>query len=125
MEILKDELAALAEKYGDERRTEITSDEGEFTIEDLIAEEEMVVTISHSGYIKRTSVVDVPASSGAAGSGSTAQTLKDEDFIEHLFIASHARLHPRSSPTTGAASGSRCTRSRRRGARRRASRSST
>src|SRR5262249_19762741 len=54
--VLKDELTDVMKKYGDERRTEITSDEGEFTIEDLIAEEEMVVTISHSGHIKRTSV---------------------------------------------------------------------
>ncbi|HEY2162629.1 MAG TPA: DNA topoisomerase (ATP-hydrolyzing), partial [Gemmatimonadaceae bacterium] len=53
MKVLKDELTEVAKKFGDERRTEITSDDGEFTIEDLIAEEEMVVTISHSGYIKR------------------------------------------------------------------------
>src|ERR1043165_345753 len=56
MALLKDELADVSKRFGDERRTEITSDEGEFTIEDLIAEEEMVVTISHTGYIKRTSV---------------------------------------------------------------------
>src|SRR6266446_2899900 len=56
MKIIRDELQQVASKYGDERRSEITSDEGEFTIEDLIAEEDMVITISHSGYIKRTSV---------------------------------------------------------------------
>src|ERR671937_579702 len=56
MKIIRDELSSVADKYGDERRTEITSDQGEFTIEDLIAEEDMVVTVSHSGYIKRTSV---------------------------------------------------------------------
>src|SRR5689334_23835784 len=56
MKIIRDELSTVADKYGDERRSEITSDEGEFTIEDLIAEEDMVITISHSGYIKRTSV---------------------------------------------------------------------
>src|SRR2546423_7302497 len=56
MKIIRDELQEVATKYGDERRSEITSDEGEITIEDLIAEEDMVITISHSGYIKRTSV---------------------------------------------------------------------
>src|SRR6266568_3231101 len=56
LKIIRDELQEVANKYGDERRSEITSDEGEFTIEDLIAEEDMVITISHSGYIKRTSV---------------------------------------------------------------------
>ncbi|WP_348235504.1 hypothetical protein, partial [Salmonella enterica] len=56
MAIMKAELARVAETYGDARRTEITSDQGEFTIEDLIAEEDMVVTVSHTGYIKRTSV---------------------------------------------------------------------
>src|SRR3982750_1393165 len=54
MALLKSELQEISQKYGDERRSEITSDEGEFTIEDLIADEEMVITISHSGYITRT-----------------------------------------------------------------------
>src|SRR6185503_7190773 len=56
MKLMKEELNEVVKKYGDERRSEITSDEGEFSVEDLIAEEKMVVTISHSGYIKRTSV---------------------------------------------------------------------
>jgi DNA gyrase subunit A len=87
MKVLKEELTDIAKKYGDERRTEITSDEGEFTIEDLIAEEEMVVTISHSGYIKRTSV-STYKKQRRGGRGNNGASLKEEDFIEHLFIAS-------------------------------------
>src|SRR5687768_4730082 len=87
MKLMKDELTDAAKRYGDERRTEITSDEGEFTVEDLIAEEDMVVTISHSGYIKRTSVSNYKRQR-RGGKGLNGQNLKDEDFIEHLFIAS-------------------------------------
>jgi DNA gyrase subunit A len=87
MKIMTDELMALSNKYGDDRRTEITSDEGEFTIEDLIAEEDMVVTVSHSGYIKRTSV-STYKKQRRGGRGLNGQGLKDEDFVEHLFIAS-------------------------------------
>jgi DNA gyrase subunit A len=87
MALLKTELQQIAAKYGDERRTEITSDEGEFTIEDLIADEEMVITISHSGYIKRTSV-STYKKQRRGGRGLNGQALKDEDFIQHLFVAS-------------------------------------
>ena len=87
MVLLKDELKTVAAKYGDERRTEITSDEGEFTIEDLIAEEDMVVTISHSGYIKRTSV-STYKKQRRGGRGNNGATLKEDDFVEHLFVAS-------------------------------------
>jgi len=87
MHIMTEELQQLSAKYGDDRRTEITSDEGEFTIEDLIAEEDMVVTVSHSGYIKRTSV-STYKKQRRGGRGLNGQGLKDEDFVEHLFIAS-------------------------------------
>jgi DNA gyrase subunit A len=87
MALLKAELQQIATKFGDERRTEITSDEGEFTIEDLIADEEMVITISHSGYIKRTSV-STYKKQRRGGRGLNGQALKDEDFVQHLFVAS-------------------------------------
>ena len=87
MTILKEELQEIAARFGDARRTEITSDEGEFTIEDLIAEEDMVVTVSHTGYIKRTSV-STYKKQRRGGRGLNGQGLKEEDFIEHLFIAS-------------------------------------
>jgi DNA gyrase subunit A len=85
--VMKEELAKVAEQFGDARRTEITSDQGEFTIEDLIAEEDMVVTISHSGYIKRTSV-STYRKQRRGGRGRSGQDLKDNDFIERLFIGS-------------------------------------
>jgi DNA gyrase subunit A len=87
MALLKSELEDVMKRFGDARRTEIISDEGEFTIEDLIAEEEMVVTISHTGYIKRTSVSSYKKQR-RGGRGNNAATMKEEDFVEHLFIAS-------------------------------------
>jgi DNA gyrase subunit A len=87
MSIMRSELQEAVKRYGDERRSEITSDEGEFTIEDLIAEEDMVITISHSGYIKRTSV-STYRKQRRGGRGLSGQGLKEEDFIERLFIGS-------------------------------------
>src|SRR5579883_1622870 len=87
MKLVKEELTRIAEEYGDERRSEITSDEGEFTIEDLIAEEDMVITVSHSGYIKRTAV-STYRRQRRGGRGLSGQDLKDQDFVEHLFIGS-------------------------------------
>jgi DNA gyrase subunit A len=87
MRIIREELLDTVKKYGDERRSEITSDEGEFTIEDLIAEEDMVITISHAGYIKRTSV-STYRKQRRGGRGLSGAGLKDEDFIEKLFIGS-------------------------------------
>jgi DNA gyrase subunit A len=87
MDIMKEELRSVAAEYGDARRTEITSDQGEFTIEDLIAEEDMVVTISHSGYIKRTSV-SLYRRQRRGGRGKSGADLKDTDFIERLFVGS-------------------------------------
>src|SRR5687768_6276580 len=87
MNIMREELQEIAKRFGDERRSEITSDEGEFTIEDLIAEEDMVITVSHSGYIKRTSVTTYKRQR-RGGRGNNGQQLKEEDFVEHLFIGS-------------------------------------
>lgn len=85
--IIKDELSELKKKYGDERRTEIVGDVEELNIEDLIAEEDVVVTISHGGYIKRLPV-SAYRKQKHGGKGSTGAEVRDEDFIEHLFIAS-------------------------------------
>ncbi|MDQ3698918.1 MAG: DNA gyrase subunit A [Gemmatimonadota bacterium] len=87
MQIMKDELQAIAAKFGDERRTEITSDQGEFTIEDLIAQEDMVVTVSHTGYIKRTPVTTYRRQR-RGGTGANGGDLKTDDFVEHLFVGS-------------------------------------
>ncbi len=87
MQIIKDELGEMKERYGDERRSEIEHSADEFTAEDMIPDEEMVITISHEGYIKRTPLVDY-RTQGRGGVGSKAATSKDDDFTEHLFIAS-------------------------------------
>ncbi|MDT3695345.1 MAG: DNA gyrase subunit A [Ignavibacterium sp.] len=85
--IIKDELLILKEKYGDERRTEIIKDYKEFSLEDIIAEEDVVVTISHGGFIKRFPVSGYRRQ-GRGGKGVTGAGTKEDDFIEHMFVAS-------------------------------------
>jgi DNA gyrase subunit A len=92
MGIIKDELAALKSDFGDERRTEILDETTDLTIEDLLADEEMVVTITRSGYIKRTHVESY-RSQKRGGKGVTGMETKEEDIVEDLFVAStHAFL---------------------------------
>ena len=81
------ELQALKETYGDERRTQIVEEEGEIRLEDMLADEEMVVTISHGGYIKR-SPLTLYRSQRRGGKGSTGMATKEEDYVEYLFVAS-------------------------------------
>ncbi len=91
-DVIRDELNAVKEEYGDERRTEIRSSESDLTAEDLINEEDMVVTVSHAGYAK-TQSLDVYQAQRRGGRGKAATTVKDEDFVEHLLIAhSHETL---------------------------------
>ena len=87
MTIVKKELEELAKKYGDDRRTEIASEITDFSLEDLIAEEEVVVTVSHEGYIKRMPV-DTYRMQRRGGRGIAGMATKDEDWVEHLFTAS-------------------------------------
>src|SRR3954469_19435391 len=87
MAILKEEMDEVAGTFGDDRRTEIVADQGEFTVEDLIAEEDMVITISHSGYIKRIPITTYKRQR-RGGRGLTGADLKAADWVEHLFIAS-------------------------------------
>ncbi|MCC6398802.1 MAG: DNA gyrase subunit A [Bacteroidetes bacterium] len=87
MQIIREELQQIKEKYGDERRTEIVYKAEEFSIEDMIAEEQVVITISHSGYIKRSPVSGYRRQS-RGGRGSSGASTKEDDFIEAMFIAS-------------------------------------
>lgn len=86
-EIIKDELLELKKKYGDERRTEIVKQAEEFSVEDMIAEEDVVITISHNGFIKRSPVSSYRRQ-GRGGRGVTAAVTREDDFIEHMFVAS-------------------------------------
>ncbi len=87
MKIIKDELFEIKEQYGDERRTAIEYEAGEFNPEDFYADEDMVVTISHLGYIKRTPVTEYKKQ-GRGGVGVKGGNTRDQDFLEHMFIAS-------------------------------------
>ncbi|HUL43953.1 MAG TPA: DNA gyrase subunit A [Bacteroidota bacterium] len=87
MQIIKDELAEIRKNYGDERRTEVVYKAEEFSVEDMIAEEDVVITISHSGFIKRFPVSGYRRQA-RGGKGVTGATTKEDDFIEHMFIAS-------------------------------------
>ncbi|MBU4140823.1 MAG: DNA gyrase subunit A [Candidatus Omnitrophica bacterium] len=87
LEIIKEELEELKKKFGDERRTQIVGEAEELEIEDLIAEEDVIITISHSGYIKRLPV-SAYRKQRHGGRGVSGMETKEEDFVEHLFIAS-------------------------------------
>ena len=86
MEIIKDELLQLQDRYGDERRTDIVHSAEDITIEDMIPNEAVVLTISHQGYMKRTQLVEY-RTQGRGGVGSRGVSTKEDDFTEHLFIA--------------------------------------
>ncbi len=87
MAILKEELGEMVKKFGDGRRTEIVADQGDFTVEDLIAEEDMVITISRTGYIKRIPVTTYRRQR-RGGRGLNGMGTKEDDWVEHLFVAS-------------------------------------
>src|SRR5919106_1695979 len=92
MQIIVDELKAVREKYGDERRAEIVDATGEINIEDLIAEEDMAITVSNTGYIKRTAI-STYRGQRRGGKGRIGMRTRDEDFVNHLFVAStHAYI---------------------------------
>ena len=120
--ILKSELEALAKKFGDERRTEIVADQGDFSVEDLIADEDMVITITHTGYVKRIPV-NTYRRQRRGGRGVNGLTTKEDDLVEHLFIASTHYYVLFFTANWARSTGSRCTTSRRAGARPGASRS--
>jgi len=87
MQIIKDELLEIRDKYGDERQTEITFNDGDINIEDIIDDETAAITISHLGYIKRTSLTEY-REQGRGGRGSRGAATRNDDFTENLFIAS-------------------------------------
>ncbi len=88
MEIIKEELLTVKEKYGDERRSTIEYAGGDLSIEDMIADEQVVITISHAGYIKRTSLTEYKTQN-RGGVGQKASTTRNEDFLEHLFVGTN------------------------------------
>ena len=92
MQIIVDELKAVRDKYGDDRRTQIIDESGELSIEDLIAEEDMAITVSNTGYIKRTAI-STYRNQRRGGKGRIGMRTRDEDFVSHLFVAStHAYI---------------------------------
>jgi DNA gyrase subunit A len=92
MQIVVDELRHVRQKYGDNRRTEILAEEGEFRAEDLIAEEDMAITVSNTGYIKRTAITNY-RNQRRGGKGRIGMRTREEDFVSHLFVAStHAYI---------------------------------
>jgi DNA gyrase subunit A len=92
MQIVVEELRAVREKHGDDRRTQILAEEGEFRIEDLIAEEDMAITVSNTGYIKRTAITNY-RNQRRGGKGRIGMRTREEDFVSHLFVAStHAYI---------------------------------
>jgi DNA gyrase subunit A len=88
MQLIKEELAEIREKYGDERRSQIEYSGGDVSIEDLIADENVVITISHAGYIKRTPLSEYK-SQNRGGVGQKGVATRDQDFLEHLFVATN------------------------------------
>jgi DNA gyrase subunit A len=91
-QLIREELLALKAQYGDARRTEILEEQPELQFEDLVADEEMVITVSHQGYIKR-SPLSIYRAQRRGGKGSTGMVTKEEDYVEHLFVAStHSSL---------------------------------
>jgi DNA gyrase subunit A len=88
MQVIRDELAEIKEKYGDARRSLIEYSGGDVSIEDLIADENVVVTISHAGYIKRTSLSEYKTQN-RGGVGQKSAGTRDQDFLEHLFVATN------------------------------------
>jgi DNA gyrase subunit A len=94
LNVIKTELKEILERYGDERRTEIIGEASELTNEDLIAEETMVVTLSHAGYVKRSPLTEYRAQK-RGGRGKTGATTKEDDFVSDMFVAStHAYIMP-------------------------------
>lgn len=88
MQIIKDELAVIKEKYGDERKSVIEYAGGDLSIEDMIPDEKVVITISHAGYIKRTSLTEYKTQN-RGGVGQKGSTTRNEDFLEHLFVGTN------------------------------------
>jgi DNA gyrase subunit A len=86
LQIIKDELNDIKQRYGDERRTQINMTDEEFSVEDMIADDEMLITVSAQGYIKRTPITEYRSQS-RGGVGSRAVATKDDDYTEHLFSA--------------------------------------